>query len=599
MASSFFRQTSGLGQDTRLLWGFGAILIGLLSVRFGDLFAGAIPGIDDMMRLQQVRDLLDGQAWFDVDQARLLTPEGGEMHWSRLPDLFIAGIILILRPFLGQSLAEMLALGVWPLVLLGSVLISLSLIMRRLGIGLAGQLIGLFSFATSAAIFNFWPGRIDHHGFVLALVLAGLAALLSKSMSGRSGVILAFCLSAALTIAIEALPYVAGLIAIVGLFWIVRGHREGVRLAMFGVSILTFSTLFLVLDAPGLGPARAVCDAYGLSHWLALAFGGAWLALLGAAGGGLDTWPKRLAAGLLAGGLTLALFVAVNPACLGDPYAAVPDSVRESWLNAVAEARSLSYLLEAEPDRVIAVFGFLGVSVGATVWLILRAPAHNRLGRIGFALLLGLAIMATIWQIRGQSFSHVFAAIAAGGAAGAAFDVWRSKGGSAALLTFAAMAVFLSPMSWRMLGDQFAIPVEQEGGLEVSRYACVEADNFEIFTRLPHMKVHTPIDLGIPVLVRSQHDVFVGPYHRNVKGIERANMVLIGAPEEARQRLLEMGATHLAYCVGLNETDRYGQLWPDGLAAAMNQDKRPNWLVPVDELTQTRGIVRLYRVEPE
>ena len=599
MASSSFRQISSAGQDTRLLWGFGVVLIGLLSLRFGDLFAGIIPGIDDMMRLQQVRDLLDGQAWFDVDQMRLLTPEGGEMHWSRLPDLFIAGIILVLRPFLGQTLAEMLTIGLWPLILLSSVLISLCLIMRRMGIGLAGQLIGLFSFATSAAIFNFWPGRIDHHGFVLALVLAGLAALLSKSMSGRSGVILAFCLSAALSIAIEALPYVAGLIAIIGLFWIVRGHREGVRLAMFGGSILTFSTLFLVFDAPGLGPARAVCDAYGLSHWAALAFGGALLALLGALGGGLDTWPKRLVAGLLAGGLTLALFVSVNPACLGDPYAAVPDSVRQSWLSAVAEARSLSYLLEAEPDRVIAVFGFLGVSVGATVWMIFRAPGQERLGRIGFALLLGLAIMATVWQIRGQSFSLAFAAIAAGGAAGAAFDVWKSRRGSAALLIFAALALLLSPMSWRILGDQFAVPTEAEGALEVSRYACVEPENFAIFARTPKMKVHTPIDLGIPVLVRSEHEVFVGPYHRNVKGIERANMVLIGSPEEARQRLLEMGATHLAYCVGLNETDRYGLLWPNGLAAALNQDKRPDWLVPVDELTDTRGIVRLYRVEFE
>ena len=599
MASSLFHQKSGAARETRFLWRFGALFIAALSLRFGDLFAGAIPGIDDMMRLQQVRDLLDGQAWFNVDQARLLTPEGGEMHWSRLPDLFLAGSILVLRPFVGQSVAEILAIGIWPLLLLSAAMFSLCLIMRRLGIGMAGQLIGLFSFATSAAIFSFWPGRIDHHGFVVVLVLGGLAAILSRSMSARSGGLLALCVTAALSIAIEALPYAAGLIAMMGLFWIVRGHREGVRLATFGVSTMVCSTVFLVLDAPGLGAARAVCDAYGYSHWAGLAFGGGTLALLGVFGGWLDTWPKRLLAGAFAGSLTLALFVSVNPACLGDPYAAVPESVRQSWLSAVAEARSLSYVLRVEPDRAISVFGFLGASVVATIWMIARSAPHVRLGRIGFALLLGLAIIATVWQLRGQSFSHVFAAIAAGAAAGFAFEHWLAKRGSLALLVFAGICLVLSPIVWRSIAAPFAIPPAPTDASDVSRYDCVEADNFEILAQHPKLRIHTPIDLGIPILVRSEHEVFVGPYHRNVKGIERANMVLIGPTDLARQRLVGMGATHLAYCVGLNETDRYERLWPDGFAAQMNKGNLPDWLVPVDGLTETRGVVRLYQVQTE
>ena len=104
---------------------------------------------------------------------------------------------------------------------------------------------------------------------------------------------------------------------------------------------------------------------------------------------------------------------------------------------------------------------------------------------------------------------------------------------------------------------------------------------------------------GIPVLLRTPHSVFVGPYHRNVQGIDRANSVLIGPPELARQRLLQMGATHLAYCNKLGETDRYGQLWPDGFAAQMNRDDVPDWLEPVDGLTETDGVVRLYRVTSE
>ncbi|MEL7103726.1 MAG: hypothetical protein AAGL97_14330, partial [Pseudomonadota bacterium] len=245
MASSLFRRDGALGDGKWMLWGFGLTMIVLLSLRIPELMTGVLPGLDDMMRLQQVRDLLAGQAWFDVDQSRLLTPEGGNMHWSRLPDLFLAGFIAILGPLIGKSTAEGLAVGLWPLILLASVLALISLIMQRLGVSRAGQVCGLFFFTGSAAIYNFWPGRIDHHGFVAVLILAGLAALVSKQYSARSGIVLAVCLCAALSIAIEALPYAGGLISILGLFWIVRGHQEGVRLATFGIALAVFASLFL------------------------------------------------------------------------------------------------------------------------------------------------------------------------------------------------------------------------------------------------------------------------------------------------------------------------------------------------------------------
>ena len=60
-----------------------------------------------------------------------------------------------------------------------------------------------------------------------------------------------------------------------------------------------------------------------------------------------------------------------------------------------------------------------------------------------------------------------------------------------------------------------------------------------------------------------------------------------------------MGATHLLFCKGLRETTRYGAIWPDGLAAQLNRDEIPDWLEPADDLTETDGVVRLYRIKPE
>ena len=597
MSLSSLRHSDAFRDGKWLLWASGAIAIAILAGKFPELFDGSLASLDDMTRLQQVRDLLAGQAWFVVDQSRLLTPEGGEMHWSRLPDLFMAGFIFITQPFIGQTAAEALAVGIWPLTLFAAALVLLCTIMQRLGVGLAGQLMGIFFFIGTAAVYNFWPGRIDHHGFVGLFLLGGLAALVSREQTARSGIVFGFCVCAALTIAIESLPYVGGLIATAGLFWLVRGHREGVRLTALGLSLMAFSTFFLVFDAPGLSPRRMVCDAYGWSHWAALISGGGMLALLGIFGGWLDTWQKRTLAGVVAAGLTLAVFVAVNPACLADPYAEVPESVRQSWLNGVAEAQPLSELIRVETNRVIWVFGFLSTASVATIWMIVQATPEQRMARIGVALLLTLGIATTAWQIRGQSFSHLFAVIPAAWLAGVLFNKWRQRGGAGPLLVFAAAAVLLSPTAWRTFGYSIMPTSESVEDAETLSDKCILPEHYRHLSEGPIKRVHTPIDLGMPFLARTPHAVFVGPYHRNVLGIQRANSVLIGDPSEAHQKLLDMGATHLAYCRRLGETNRYERKWPNSFAAQLNANDIPDWLEPADDLTETDGVVRLYRVK--
>src|SRR3546814_1753462 len=62
---------------------------------------------DDAMRMAQVRDLLAGQGWWDLTQYRVNPASGGVlMHWSRIVDAPLALAILLLKPPLGQTLAE-------------------------------------------------------------------------------------------------------------------------------------------------------------------------------------------------------------------------------------------------------------------------------------------------------------------------------------------------------------------------------------------------------------------------------------------------------------------------------------------------------------
>jgi len=56
-----------------------------------------------MMRCARCRRAISspGRSWFDVHQYRIAAPEGVPMHWSRLVDIPIVGMVLLLRPLLG------------------------------------------------------------------------------------------------------------------------------------------------------------------------------------------------------------------------------------------------------------------------------------------------------------------------------------------------------------------------------------------------------------------------------------------------------------------------------------------------------------------
>src|SRR3546814_6829633 len=80
----------------------------------------------------QVRALLDGQGWFDLRQYRLDPPNGADIHWSRLVDLPLAGLMLLLRLFMPGAEAEKAAVAIAPLLPMGVAMASLALVCRRL-----------------------------------------------------------------------------------------------------------------------------------------------------------------------------------------------------------------------------------------------------------------------------------------------------------------------------------------------------------------------------------------------------------------------------------------------------------------------------------
>jgi hypothetical protein len=180
-----FSLTRNLGPDVdpRPAWLILAWLLccaTLLWLLRGNLPLLAFRDPDDAMRLQQVRDWIAGQPFLDVRQHRVYPPLGGPMHWSRIVDMPIAAIILLLRPVLGSAMAETVACSAVPLLLLGSLTWALFIAARKV----AGQAVALLAatllLTTPTILVQFQPLRIDHHGWQVFLATIALAGAVSN-----------------------------------------------------------------------------------------------------------------------------------------------------------------------------------------------------------------------------------------------------------------------------------------------------------------------------------------------------------------------------------------------------------------------------------
>src|SRR5947209_10112636 len=203
--------------------------------RWSDIRWFGLGDTDDNMRIMQVRALLHGQGWYDLRQYRLNPPFGGNIHWSRLVDLPIAGLILGLRPFLGGPAAERWAVAIAPLLPYLLLLFSLSLTARRLIAPAAYPLALLALFFAGSTNGMFMPERIDHHGWQLALLALGMAGM-ADPRRVRGGLTLGLSSALSLAIALEMLIYIALAGATMVLFW-VDDAEERERLRAYAVSL--------------------------------------------------------------------------------------------------------------------------------------------------------------------------------------------------------------------------------------------------------------------------------------------------------------------------------------------------------------------------
>ncbi len=551
----------------------------LIWERWGGIQAFGLGDTDDNLRIMQVRAwVLGGQDWYDLRQYRLSPPEGLNIHWSRLVDLPIAGIYVVLKPLIGGAAAERWAVAIAPLIPLLIAMGALALTLRRLLSPYAFWLALALILCGGSALFMFAPLRIDHHGWQLAMLAVAVAGL-ADPHKARGGITLGIASALSLTIGLEMLLYIAVAGVAVGLFW-VRDRAEGRRLAAYGASFAGAAALGFLIFASNDNWAP-MCDALS-PVWLSVVLMAGAIAVLLAWLGPSSVW-LRLGAAVVGGALLAGAYAYLWPDCLGR-LERVPEELDRFWLSNVREAMPVWRHGTGTTIAIVTLPAMGLIGYLAMLWRNRRDPAVlQRWAAIAFIAILAAGLLA--WQTRAAAAAQLLA-IPGAAALGWVLIQWFQRQrlmivrvlGVAVTFLIVSGAVITEAWGW---WDDEGPPTEYQQAINNANYWCPQPQALHPVAQQPRGRVLTFVDLGPRLVTLTHHDAIAGPYHRNAQAILDVMRAFRGDAANAREIIERRRIDYVLLCPNMSESTIYRADAPQGWYMQLIEGKVPDWLEPV------------------
>lgn len=542
---------------------------------------------DDYVRLLQVRDLLNGQGWFDTRQYRMDPPFGMEMHWVRLVDLPIAIALGFFKLFLAPSWAETAAMIVVPLFQLFVGMIVARGVMRELGLKadqilLALAIIPLFPLLLT----NFMPMRIDHHGWQAVAALTVTWMLLRGTY--RDAMIGGAVTAEWLYISVEGMPLAAVIGAVYAWRYWWQGKRE-IEGFLLGLAA-SGPTLLLVLR-PLSDYASAYCDMLSWPHFMA--FGGAAAAFLLT-----RLFPGQTSrTGRLLGMLPVPMVAA--PAlllplgiCAVAPMATLAPILRDHWWVYLIESAPLWKQHASPAGMLIATIVIIAIGLRLALRDCIDASARQRW--IEYGVVAGGAGAISLIVMRGGINAQLLALPFAALILTELLPRARAHPTMAkrVLATFACFVIATPTLASGLLK---AFDGKNAYTLVANPYLNEDGPcDIRALRKIPPAHMFATIDRGPEILVRTQHTAVVGGYHRNQKKMIEVLMAFSGPIDQARAIIKANRADYVMACTGSPDLAAYANYGKGNLADAIFEKKVPGWLEPMPGYAS--GNLRLYRV---
>lgn len=564
----------------QVLIGF-AVFLALLKAAVASMdIEGAFlaSGSDSLFRLVTVRDWLSGQGWFDTTQYRLMPPEGVSMHWSRYVDAPIGGLILFFGLFMAPGQAEMLAVAVWPTLLL-LILIAVIVVGAR-------RLFGLGAAAFSALAVVFWPftsdfyfsvGRIDHHNVQVLMLAVMTVAFVWPHRDRAAGAVTGIAAGFSLAVGLENFLYIVG-IGLLLLWHGLRDIRSGaqLRIRVFSIALLVSACVFWAGQTGSEQMLLPVCDELGLPVLTLL--GVAMFACIASTLMTKATFGLRVIVALTITAAGVGVSHQLWLPCLDGPYGDLPIDVQQIISGSIEEAKSALSFAMTSPvlfnqmmTPVVVVFVLSGFFVIKD-----RLDDKQRTQRwivLQLLVLTAVGIVASLFQIRLLSMASAAIILLAGYVLIKLFLTWRESRASNHLLGLLATLILVLSPSFIEAPIQSFIPKSQVASTTQDAQCRSAAALAELRT-LPTATILTPMNLGPRVLWATNHAVLSGPYHRSADAYFNGFMPFQMNEADFRRHINSIGADALVLC----RNSAYDGAFATSLA---NGTAEVDWLTPM------------------
>ena len=567
---------------------------------YGELLA-ALGDTDDATRLVEVRELMAGAPWFDTTLPRF----GGDTplvsHWSRLIDLPLALLLGLFGAFMSPAEAELAVRILWPSLMLA---VLLGLIAREAelrGGRIAAAVVLVFGVCASSGIFQFIPGRIDHHNVQITGAVIGLLMLGRALTTARAGYGAGFTLGLGLAVGYEAIALVVPGLAIAGLI-AATNQRASAGVANAATAFAaTLAGAIVLTIAPSHWLAQT-CDALSWNIALLAGAGATGLAVLTRYHARLSL-AQRFAVLAAAGVAGAVLFGVADPVCLGGPFAQVDAAVKPIWLDKVQEAQTIMWLLGEDKAAFGSFFVFAGLGIASATanW-----RRERSLDALFLLALVPLSLALAVWQIKLLSYATWLPTLSL---TLMALNVPRIQDiperttrlaavvlcnqSTLGLMAGAALVVFGAGA-----GDAKSKPENVDAKL-ASKASCFSNAAIEPLGRLPKGRFAGDVDVGPFIVALTPHSVVAAPYHRLDRQIIATEALFQSPPAEAAVLLAALKADYLVACIPAAEIAAGGEKGenPAGLRAALRTGAAPAYLSPIDTGAKSRSL-RVWRVLP-
>ncbi|GAD90770.1 hypothetical protein VHA01S_055_00270 [Vibrio halioticoli NBRC 102217] len=482
---------------------------------------------DDYMRYVQFTDWIKYGNWYLEPMARFNPEDGVIMHWSRVPDLLLAGTTLVLSSFFDITTASLIAIGIVPLFYLLCFALAVFALVDHY-VGEKYRFIGMVFALGSHAITKFFPGAIDHHNLQLIIVALFLSLTPINARQTTESVrwfAQGILISISLWIGLDNFFFFVFYLGTYSAYCLLYNNdwfKYFYKLCFISVF---FSLIFIILNRPINEVFTIHYDSLSIPFVTCFLCGGILLFLLEKLIHNQQTYTYKL---LIAISISLVVFIPVMiifPELAKGAYADYPEVVKTYWLDNVSEAQSMYSLIMT--NGFFSTENYFLFFIPSLLYIVLKnKKTHLNILYIIFTLNLFVALF---WQIRAITLCFVLSAPIQIYVLFEISEKVKNKLFSTLIISSGIpifVLIYISILT-PIIGNTTNNSDTQNNNDYTNNIESVFNES-----NISNRKVLSGIESGTKILSKTNNSILAAPYHRNINGNNLAINTFLESDED-------------------------------------------------------------------